>query len=158
MYYSLSLSLYFSDSQTFPMRGPLRKIWWSAKHKILIVIWSFGPLQLISRATSGPRSRLWESLLYLLLNVSLLDDLLDRNSFAKKKLFFILAISPRVRHCLFWVKRVQPLSSFFAFSRWHKTKLCKKNKIVRKTFIWVSISSTFYARIFHTKVLRAAFL
>ncbi len=28
-------NLYTSGSQTFPVRGPLRKIWWFTKHKIL---------------------------------------------------------------------------------------------------------------------------
>jgi len=53
--------VYSSGSQTFPVRGPLRKIWGSAK----IYIGIGGPLQLISRTTSGPRSRLWESLVYM---------------------------------------------------------------------------------------------
>jgi len=48
--------------QTFLVRGPLRKIWWSAKDKILNYIGFRGPVQLISRTTSGPRSRLRESL------------------------------------------------------------------------------------------------
>jgi len=51
-----------SGSQTFPMRGPLRIIWWSAKHKLLICIGIHGPLRLIMRTTNDPRSRLWESL------------------------------------------------------------------------------------------------
>ncbi len=39
-----------------------QKIWWSAKDKLLNYIGIRGPLQLISRTTSGPRSRLCESL------------------------------------------------------------------------------------------------
>ncbi len=61
---SLLTSPYSSGSQTFPERGPLRIIWWSAKHKMLISIEIRGPLQPILRTTSGPRSRLWESLPY----------------------------------------------------------------------------------------------
>ncbi len=52
--------------QWFPNFFGLRttqKIWWSAKDKILNYIGIRGPLQLISRTTSGPRSRLWESLI-----------------------------------------------------------------------------------------------
>ena len=62
-------SFYTSGSQTFPMRGPLRIIWWSAntnwwsaKHKLAFCIRIRGPLRLITRTTCGPRSRLWESL------------------------------------------------------------------------------------------------
>ena len=51
-----------SGSQTFPLRGPLKIFQWSAKPKILIYIGIGGPLELISRTTSGPRSRLWETL------------------------------------------------------------------------------------------------
>jgi len=60
----LPMFTYSSGSQTFLVRGPLRKIWWSAKYKILNYIGIRGPLQLILRTTSGPRSRLWESLTY----------------------------------------------------------------------------------------------
>ena len=35
--------------------GPLAKIWWSAKDELLIYMGIRGPLQLISRTTSGPR-------------------------------------------------------------------------------------------------------
>jgi len=45
------------------------EIWWSAKDKILNYIGIRGPLQLVSRTTSGPRSRLWESLIWLVLLV-----------------------------------------------------------------------------------------
>ncbi len=57
---------YFSVSETFLVRGPLWKIWWSTKDKILIYIGMRGPLQQILRTTSGPRSRLWESLPYFI--------------------------------------------------------------------------------------------
>ncbi len=53
-------SLSHSGSQTFLVRGPLRKIWWSAKEKILNYIEIRGPFQLISLTTNGPRSRLWK--------------------------------------------------------------------------------------------------
>ncbi len=46
----------------FLVRRPLKKIWWSAKDKILIYIGIRRPLELISRTTSGPQSRLGESL------------------------------------------------------------------------------------------------
>jgi len=56
---------YSSGSQTSPVRGPLIIIWWSAKQNILICIGISGPLQPISRTTSGPRRSLWESLIYI---------------------------------------------------------------------------------------------
>jgi len=44
-----SVCVFFSGSQTFPVRGPLRIISWSAKHKILSCIGIRGPLRQISR-------------------------------------------------------------------------------------------------------------
>ncbi len=64
-------SIQSSGSQTFLVRGPLRKTRWSAKKKILIYIGICKPLKLISRTTSGPRSRLWESLHQRLTNISI---------------------------------------------------------------------------------------
>ena len=55
-----------SDSQTFSVGGPLKIFQCSSKHKILICIAIHGPLALISRTTSGPQSRLWESLHFIL--------------------------------------------------------------------------------------------
>ncbi len=54
--------LLFSGSQTCPVRGPLKIFWWSAKYKTLICM-GVDILEQISRTTSGPRNRLWESLL-----------------------------------------------------------------------------------------------
>jgi len=50
--------------QTFLVRGPLIKIWWSAKDKILFYTGIREPLQLIFRTTSGPWSKLGEPLDY----------------------------------------------------------------------------------------------
>jgi len=62
IFFNLQYSFNKAGSQTFSVRGPLKIIWWSTKHKILVCIGIRGPLQLISRTTSGPWSRLWESL------------------------------------------------------------------------------------------------
>jgi len=42
-FFYFSLLNYISGSQTFLVRGPLRKIWWSAKDKILNYIGIRGP-------------------------------------------------------------------------------------------------------------------
>ncbi len=54
-----------SGSQTFPVRGPPKIFYCSAKHKILIRTDIRGPLELVWRTTSGPRSRLWETLVQI---------------------------------------------------------------------------------------------
>ncbi len=84
-FFYFSLLNYISGSQTFLVRGPLRKIWWSAKDKILNYIGIRGPLQLISRTTSGPRSRLWESLNYILLLIIIFPNVKKHSSLTWRK-------------------------------------------------------------------------
>ncbi len=55
-----------SGSQTFLVCGPLKIFLCSSKQKLLICNWNGGPLELILRTTSGPRSILQESLVWRL--------------------------------------------------------------------------------------------
>ncbi len=57
---------YISGSQTFVSRVPLKIFKCIAKHKILICIGIDRPLELISRTTRCPQSRLLESLPHMI--------------------------------------------------------------------------------------------
>jgi hypothetical protein len=84
-----------SGSLTFSERGALKIFKYSAKHKKLVCIAVRGPLERISRTTSGLRSSYWKTLDQCIINIRHVSLCMDLSyiifELFKEKIFFSLS-------------------------------------------------------------------